>query len=125
MTGIPLPPFRADQVGSLLRPAELAEARAREKRGELDPAALREVQDRCIREAVARQESIGLQSITDGEFRRDWWHVDFLSGLEGVTTRPDSGVAPFKDIANSEMPPMMGVTGRISRARAGRAVSMR
>ena len=73
------PPFRADQVGSLLRPKELAEAR-RNLKGEK----LREVEDRCIRDAIARQEAIGLQSITDGEYRRAWWHFDFLGELEGV-----------------------------------------
>ncbi|MGQ0543703.1 MAG: 5-methyltetrahydropteroyltriglutamate--homocysteine S-methyltransferase, partial [Betaproteobacteria bacterium] len=98
-------------------PAELAEARARAKRGEIDAAALREVQDRCIRDAVARQEAIGLQSITDGEFRRDWWHIDFLSSLDGVSARPDPGVARFKDIDASAMPPIMGVTGKIARGR--------
>jgi len=111
-----LPPFHADHVGSLLRPAELARARERSKRGEIDAGALREVQDRCIRDAVARQEAIGLRAITDGEFRRDWWHIDFLSGLEGVTARPDPGVARFRDIDASAMPPIMGVTGRIARA---------
>ena len=76
------PPFRADHVGSLLRPHELHEARARERKGEIDAAALKAVQDRCIKEVIALQESIGIQAITDGEFRRDWWHIDFLHGFE-------------------------------------------
>jgi len=80
------PPFRADHVGSLLRPAELQQARARAARGEIDRAALRAVEDRSIRGAVLLQESVGLQSITDGEFRRDWWHIDFLRGFDGVET---------------------------------------
>jgi len=110
-------PFRADHVGSLLRPAELAEARAKAKRGEISSDALREVQDRCIREAVARQEAVGLQAITDGEFRRDWWHVDFLSGLDGVETRRDPGVAAFQGIPNEEMPPIMFVARKLTRTR--------
>jgi 5-methyltetrahydropteroyltriglutamate--homocysteine methyltransferase len=77
-------PFRADQVGSLLRPAELAALRARFKRGEVDAAQLRRAEDQAITEAVRHQEAIGLQSITDGEFRRDWWHLDFLAQLDGV-----------------------------------------
>ena len=78
-------PYRADHVGSLLRPAWLAEARQQARRGELDAAALAVIEDRAIFEAVQQQEKIGLQSITDGEFRRDWWHLDFLARLEGVT----------------------------------------
>ena len=66
------PPFRADQVGSLLRPRELAEARAKWKKGALDARALRGIEDRAVREAVARQESAGLEAVTDGEFRRDY-----------------------------------------------------
>src|SRR5439155_11873658 len=66
------PPFRADQVGSLLRPAEIKEARARLERGEIDAGELRAVEDRCIRNAVARQESLGLEVVTDGEYRRGW-----------------------------------------------------
>ncbi|HEX9571800.1 MAG TPA: 5-methyltetrahydropteroyltriglutamate--homocysteine S-methyltransferase, partial [Burkholderiales bacterium] len=73
MTQRTTPPFRADHVGSLLRPAELAEARAKAKRGELSAEQLRAVQDKHIREAVAKQESVGIQAVTDGEFRRDWW----------------------------------------------------
>ena len=84
-------PFRADQVGSLLRPAELAATRARFKRGEVDAAALKAAEDRAITEAVRQQEAIGLQSITDGEFRRDWWHLDFLAQLDGVTLEGEPG----------------------------------
>ncbi len=65
------PAFRADHVGSLLRPARLAEARQQWKRGEITAEALRTIEDEPVREVVALQESVGLQSITDGEFRRD------------------------------------------------------
>ena len=77
-------PFRANHVGSLLRPAELRQARERHQKGELTVAQLREVEDRCIRAAVKMQEDVGMQGITDGEFRRNLWHADFLSRFEGI-----------------------------------------
>ncbi|MBI4275107.1 MAG: 5-methyltetrahydropteroyltriglutamate--homocysteine S-methyltransferase [Rhizobiales bacterium] len=78
------PPFRADHVGSLLRPAALKDARARRERGEIDAAALKAVEDREIARVIAKQEAIGLQGVTDGEFRRAFWHIDFLERLDGV-----------------------------------------
>src|SRR5215470_16521097 len=78
------PPFRADHVGSLLRPAALKEARARRVRAELDAAELSALEDREIERIVRKQEEVGLQSITDGELRRSWWHLDFIWGLDGV-----------------------------------------
>jgi len=108
------PPFRADQVGSLLRPRALAEARGRYKKGELDAAALREAEDHAIREAVRKQEAVGLESITDGEFRRDWWHLDFLSQLDGVTVRENPGP---KFGGTEEQPPIPNVTGKLRYAR--------
>jgi 5-methyltetrahydropteroyltriglutamate--homocysteine methyltransferase len=78
------PPFRADHVGSLLRPAALKAARERYARGEIDAAALKAVEDREIERIIKKQEGAGLQSVTDGEFRRSWWHLDFLWGLDGV-----------------------------------------
>ncbi|MEJ2174400.1 MAG: 5-methyltetrahydropteroyltriglutamate--homocysteine S-methyltransferase [bacterium] len=104
------PPFRADQVGSLLRPQALAETRARWRRSELSAGDLRVAEDAAIREAVAKQEAIGLQGITDGEFRRDWWHLDFLSRLEGVTLRQNPGP---KFGGTEEQPPIPTVTGKI------------
>ena len=79
-----LPPFRADMVGSLLRTAPLKEARARRQTGEISAEALRRVEDAEISKIIARQQAVGLQSATDGEFRRAWWHFDFLEGLQGV-----------------------------------------
>ncbi len=88
------PPFRADHVGSLLRPAALKQAREQHARGEIDAAALKAVEDREIERIIKKQEEVGLQSITDGEFRRSWWHLDFLWGLDGVDKHVmDSGVA--------------------------------
>jgi 5-methyltetrahydropteroyltriglutamate--homocysteine methyltransferase len=78
------PPFRADHVGSLLRPAALKAARERFAKGEIDAAALKAVEDREIERVIKRQEEVGLQSITDGEFRRSWWQLDFLWGLDGI-----------------------------------------
>jgi 5-methyltetrahydropteroyltriglutamate--homocysteine methyltransferase len=88
------PPFRADHVGSLLRPAALKQAREQRAKGAIDAAALKAIEDREIERAIKRQEEVGLQSITDGEFRRSWWHLDFLWGLDGVEKHVmDSGVA--------------------------------
>jgi 5-methyltetrahydropteroyltriglutamate--homocysteine methyltransferase len=77
-------PYRADQVGSLLRPERLRTARAQHEKGEIHASALKAVEDDCIRDAVKKQEAVGLHAVTDGEFRRAWWHFDFLAGLEGV-----------------------------------------
>jgi 5-methyltetrahydropteroyltriglutamate--homocysteine methyltransferase len=110
---MPQIPFRADHVGSLLRPRALADARAAFKRGALDAAALAAAEDAAIREAVQRQRDIGLASITDGEFRRDWWHLDFLAQLDGVTLRDNPG-PKFKIEGQSEQPPIPTVPGRVA-----------
>jgi 5-methyltetrahydropteroyltriglutamate--homocysteine methyltransferase len=78
------PPFRADHVGSLLRPQRLKEARRRRAEGALDAAGLKIVEDREIARIVAKQQELGLRGITDGELRRSWWHLDFLWGLDGI-----------------------------------------
>ena len=85
------PPFRADHVGSLLRPPELLRAREQHQQGTFSAEALRELEDRCIRDVAKLQEEIGLRSITDGEYRRTIWHADFLRQIEGV--RVEQGVA--------------------------------
>ncbi len=97
------PPFRADHVGSLLRPPELL----KDKRN-------REIQDRAVRAVVRKQEAIGLEGITDGELRRDWWHLDFLSQLEGVTLRENPGP---KFGGSEEQPPIPTVTGKLRYAK--------
>src|SRR6202521_5841037 len=78
------PPFRADHVGSLLRPKVLQEARAKWKAGTLPHDALHEVEAQCIDAAIAKQEEIGLRAATDGAYRRAYWHYDFVAGLDGV-----------------------------------------
>jgi len=80
------PPFRADHVGSLLRPPELHAARADLAVGRIDAARLREVEDAAIRDAVRMQEEVGLRAVTDGEFRRASWHMDFILQLDGIST---------------------------------------
>ena len=77
-------PYRADIVGSFLRPPALAEARARHAAGELDAEGLRVAEDTAIAELVVQQADAGLQLATDGEFRRSWWHFDFFGLLDGV-----------------------------------------
>jgi 5-methyltetrahydropteroyltriglutamate--homocysteine methyltransferase len=101
----------ADQVGSLLRPQHLADPCPLQA-GEVDAATLRAAEDAAITEVVAKQESIGLQGITDGEFRRDWWHLDFLARLDGVTLQDNEG--PKFRIAGQEQPPIATVTGRVA-----------
>jgi 5-methyltetrahydropteroyltriglutamate--homocysteine methyltransferase len=89
MTARTAPPFRADHVGSLLRPRALLDARARRAAGELDADGLREIEDDAIRDAVRMQEAVGLRSATDGEFRRQSWHMDFIYQLGGVQAATD------------------------------------
>jgi len=88
------PPFRADHAGSLLRPAALKKAREQRAKGEMTPAQLKDIEDREIERVIRKQEEVGLQSITDGEFRRSWWHLDFLWGLDGIEKHVmDTGIA--------------------------------
>ncbi|MFI5101424.1 MAG: 5-methyltetrahydropteroyltriglutamate--homocysteine S-methyltransferase [Actinomycetes bacterium] len=90
MTARTAPPFRADHVGSLLRPQRLLDARARHAAGELPVGELRAVEDAAILDAVRMQEDVGLRSATDGEFRRASWHMDFIYQLDGVTKSDQS-----------------------------------
>ncbi|UCG71582.1 MAG: 5-methyltetrahydropteroyltriglutamate--homocysteine S-methyltransferase [Chromatiales bacterium] len=105
-----LPPFRADMVGSLLRTAPLKAARLQVAAGELSADALRAVEDREIEKIVRKQEQIGLQAVTDGEFRRSQWHFDFYWGLQGIDRVQRS--IQFKDIETGS--DNVRVTGRVS-----------
>jgi len=112
-------PFRADQVGSLLRPPELKKARQDFKNGKITAPNLKAVEDREIRRAVALQEAAGLQGITDGEFRRAFWHVDFLTGFEGIVATQGQYALKFhgEGGAESETRSMMVVTGKVRRTK--------
>ena len=108
------PPFRADHVGSLLRPPALIEARRRQQTGAISKAELRKIEDTHIREVIKEQQDAGLKSVTDGEFRRTFFHIDFLEKLDGVTVsggietkfHSRTGVIDFA-------PPSLSVTGKL------------
>ena len=109
------PPFHADHVGSLLRPARLLEARAQAAAGEISGVQLRAVEDECIRDVVALQENAGLQVVTDGEFRRTYWHFDFFEGFDGFELGKPLDMGTFEGI--SEQPPSAMVTARVQRSK--------
>ncbi len=112
------PPFRADHVGSLLRPQTVLDARARRKRGEISAEDLREVEDAAIADIVKKQEDIGLEAITDGEFRREMFHVDFLQNLNGVAVTGGLAVKFRNNEGEREFtPPKLQVVGRVERTR--------
>jgi len=108
------PPFRADHVGSFLRPKALLDAREQHKSGAINAAALRRVEDEAIRGIVKFQEDLGLRGITDGEFRRTYFHIDFLTQLEGVETKGGIAVSFHSAEGNVDFaPPVMHVTGKV------------
>jgi 5-methyltetrahydropteroyltriglutamate--homocysteine methyltransferase len=106
------PPFRADHVGSLLRPPALREARADHAAGTLTAAALRAIEDRHIRDAIKKQEAIGLRAATDGEYRRAYWHYDFVARLAGTELYVPERKVEFK--GGVLLPHMLRVTGRVA-----------
>ena len=105
------PPFRADHVGSLLRPAALKEARAKRERGEISAATLATIEDREIENVIKKQEAVGLRSVTDGEFRRAFWNYDFLGKLDGVEAY--LGERKIKFQGPQPKPMMLRVTGKL------------
>ena len=112
MTSRTSPPFRADHVGSFLRPRELLDARDKVAKGQLTREQLRAVEDRAIAEVVKAQENAGLQGITDGEFRRTYFHIDFLEQIGGVKT--DIPVTVKRPDGTEELaPPVMRVVGKV------------
>jgi 5-methyltetrahydropteroyltriglutamate--homocysteine methyltransferase len=117
MSGMPrsTPPFRADHVGSLLRPPRLLTARDEFTAGLIDAAQLREVEDEAIRTVVAMQEDIGLQGVTDGEFRRASWHMDFIYQLGGISQAPGNLAVRFQGPSGAieYTPAALHVDGRI------------
>jgi 5-methyltetrahydropteroyltriglutamate--homocysteine methyltransferase len=112
-------PFRADQVGSLLRPPELKEAREKFSRGEIAHDALTAIEDRLIRVAVKRQEEVGLNSITDGDFRRASWSGDFLTAIKNVVQTPPAATRPQLEVPVGQIvrdwqPPTPRIVGTIA-----------
>jgi 5-methyltetrahydropteroyltriglutamate--homocysteine methyltransferase len=108
------PPYRADHVGSFLRPKELIDARERQARGEITKQDLRKVEDAAIRDIVKFQEGLGLEGITDGEFRREYFHIDFLEQLDGVETH--AGFTAQFHTKKGDVgfaPPVLKVTGKV------------
>ena len=105
------PPFRADHVGSLLRPKGVLEAREQFAAGSITAADKRAVEDAAIAAAVKRVEAVGMRSITDGEFRRTWFHLDFLEQLAGVEV--SGAIAASSNAADTVhmTPPRLAVTG--------------
>jgi methionine synthase II (cobalamin-independent) len=97
MTARELPPFRADHVGSLLRPPELLRARAAHAAGEIDGDVLRAVEDASIRDVIAMQAEVGLRTATDGEFRRTSWHMDFIYQLGGIERSDEKLMVHFRN----------------------------
>lgn len=112
MTSLLKPPFRADVVGSYLRPDYLTEARAKFARGEINQEALTEIENKAITDLVHKQKAAGLHVITDGEFRRSWWHLDFMWGLNGVEKASLKEGYKFQGIESR--PETARLTGKIS-----------
>lgn len=108
------PPFRADQVGSLLRTKDVRENREKWKKGLLDSKSLREIEDKAIADTVKKVEAIGMKSVTDGEFRRDYFHLDFLKELSGVSVTGGIEANPHaKASADGFTPPKLSITGKL------------
>jgi 5-methyltetrahydropteroyltriglutamate--homocysteine methyltransferase len=105
------PPHRADHVGSLLRSPRLKEARSQHAAGQLSDAALKEIEDAEIKTIIAKQEEVGLSSVTDGEFRRAYWHFDFLAGLDGVEMVEAEGIKFAGVTSKAEAPFVKGKLG--------------
>ena len=113
------PPFRADHVGSFLRPKALLDAREKLAKGEITKADLRKVEDEAIRDVVKYQEDLGLEGITDGEFRRTYFHIDFLEQLDGVETH--AGFTSQFHTKTGDVgfaPPVLKVTGKVKHGEA-------
>ena len=107
------PPFRADHVGSLLRPAVVLDARSKVAAGEMTHAQLRQIEDDAIAAMIPKLEATGIESITDGEYRRAFFHLDFLQELDGITV---TGIQTSSDSQGrvSMAPPKITVTGKLA-----------
>ncbi|MGB3743109.1 MAG: 5-methyltetrahydropteroyltriglutamate--homocysteine S-methyltransferase, partial [Xanthobacteraceae bacterium] len=107
------PPFRADHVGSLLRSAALKAAREQRARGEISAEAFREIEDREVAGVIAKQEAAGLQSITDGEYRRMSWNIDFLERLDNVEAYAGERKIKFQTRGPQPRPVLLRVIGKL------------
>lgn len=117
MTANAKPPFRADHVGSLLRPQSLKDARAKKERGEITAKELRAIEDEHIRGAIKLQEGVGLDAITDGEFRRRMFHMDFLEQVDGATVEGAIPISFQNEKGKAEFaPPRLEITGKLKRS---------
>ncbi len=115
-----IPPFRADHVGSLLRPPGLLDAREKFRKGEIDRATLTGLEDEAIKAVIKKQEDAGLNAITDGEFRRTLWHADFLLSIENVISVKLAGTAMFKTADGEIERPLSAfhVAGKLNRPKS-------
>ncbi|MGE5145506.1 MAG: 5-methyltetrahydropteroyltriglutamate--homocysteine S-methyltransferase, partial [Candidatus Eiseniibacteriota bacterium] len=112
------PPFRADHVGSLLRPRALIDAREKFNQGKLPATALHEIEDAGIRDVAALQASLGLKAVTDGEYRRRHWFLDILEKIEGVAVGGGLPVKFHNEAGEKDMvPPILHVEGKLRRAK--------
>lgn len=111
------PPFRADHVGSFLRPPEVLDARKRFKNNEISADELRSTEDRAIAQLVEQVESTGMKAITDGEFRREYFHLDFLQQLDGVTVKGHIAASSDAQEKVGFTPPTLSVTGKLRHVR--------
>ncbi len=107
------PPFRADHVGSLLRPVTLLAARVRQRSGEISATELRAIEDEAIAATIRKVESIGMQAVTDGEFRREFFHLDFLEKLDGVSVTGSIAASSDAQEKVGFTPPTLSVTGKL------------
>ena len=105
------PPFRADQVGSILRTTAIHEARTKHEKGEITDAQLKAIEDAEIIKIIKKQEELGLQPVTDGEFRRAWWHYDFFGMLDGVDVVPSDHGIQFQGVQTKMQ--VLNITGKI------------
>lgn len=102
-------PFRYDIVGSFLRPAKLKDARTRFTNGQITSDELKQVEDECIIDLIQKEEEVGLNAVTDGEFRRSWWHLDFLWGLNGVQkSQAEEGYVFHDEVSRAETAKLVG-----------------
>jgi methionine synthase II (cobalamin-independent) len=115
------PPYRADHVGSLIRPDALIKAREQAEKGAIPEAELRRIQQAAIRDVVRMQEELGLKLVTDGEYNRHSWHRDFMLKFENVRMMPSKLTVRFHSAAGDRLhsPPTMQVTGKLARPNGG------